>query len=362
MGNIHKTFSGIIDRDKKSVWLFPLYLISIIYSGIVHVRNILYDHDILTKKKVGVTVISVGNITLGGTGKTPTVIMLARLLKERGYSPAIVSRGYGGESRDSVNVVSDGNKVLMKPRDAGDEPVLIARSLPDIPVITGKNRYVAAKNALARFDIDLFILDDAFQHRPLFRDIDILLLDAKRPFGNGLLIPGGRLRESIGSVKRTDIIVETGTEGEGDSSLPDMIAEGFPAKPIFTGYRKPKDIMRGHSGEIFFVDYLRGKKIYAFSGIANPDNFSKTITSLGGIITETLIFPDHHVYNREDIARITEGASSSEAELILTTEKDHMKLIDFNDFLRDIFILRITMEVAPSGKFEECLLEKLASH
>lgn len=360
MRNIHTTFSRIIDRDQKSLWLLPLYLISLIYGGVVSIRNIFYDHNILIKKKAGTTVISIGNITMGGTGKTPTVIMLAQFLQERGYRPAVVSRGYGGKSGNSVNIVSDGNTVLMQPREAGDEPVLIAKALSNIPVITGKNRYVAAQYALKHFDIDLIILDDAFQHRALFRNIDILLLDADRPFGNGLLIPGGTLREPAGSVKRAGIIVATRAERKSVSFLPGMIEKDFQGKPLFTGYRKAKDVIKGLSGEILSANYIHGKKIYAFSGIARPNNFLETITSLGGIIEGTLVFSDHHAYKREDLMRITENAAKSRAEMILTTEKDFMKLVDFGDFLRDIFVLRITMELAPVGEFEKCILAKLA--
>ncbi len=360
MGTIHTIFSTIIDKDQKSIWLFPLYLIALFYGGVVSLRNILYDHDILTKKKVGVTVISIGNITVGGTGKTPTVIMLARLLQERGYRPAIVSRGYGGKSRNPVNIVADGNKVLMKPHEAGDEPVLIAQSLSHVPVITGKNRYIAAEYALKCFDIDLIILDDAFQHRALFRDVDILLLDAKRPFGNGLLIPGGGLREPTGSVKRADILIETGAGRKSAPSIPNMVEKRFPEKPFFSGCRTAQDVMKGHTGEILSCDHLKGKKIFAFSGIAQPDNFIQTITSLGGIMVGTAVFSDHHVYKGEDLMKISRAASASGAEIILTTGKDYMKLIDFADRLRDIFILQITMEVQPLGKFEECILTKLA--
>lgn len=360
MVSIHTTLSKIIDRDRKSTWLLPLYLISLIYGGIISLRNILYDHNILTQKKVSVKVISIGNITIGGTGKTPAVIMLAQILKKNGYRPAVVSRGYGGKSLNPVNIASNGDQILIKTQEAGDEPVLIARRLTSIPVITGKDRYAAARYALKNFDINLIILDDAFQHRTLFRDVDILLLDAKRPFGNGLLIPGGRLREPTGSIERADIIVATGNREENASTISRIIEERFSSKILFTGYRKTKDIMNGHSGEILSGDCLRGRKIYAFSGIAQPDNFLQTITDQGGIVTGELIFPDHHVYKKEDLKRIKEQAAASRADMILTTEKDYMKLVDFGHLLKDIFILRITMEVAQERELEKYILARLA--
>jgi len=360
MVKIHTTFSKIIDRDQKSAWFLPLYLISLIYGGIVSLRNILYDNNILTQKKVGAKVISVGNITMGGTGKTPAVIMLAQRLKENGYRPAVVSRGYGGKSLNHVNIASNGEQILIKPQEAGDEPVLIARHLANIPVITGKNRYAAARYALKNFDINLIILDDAFQHRTLFRDVDILLLDVKRPFGNGLLIPGGRLREPTGSIKRADIIVSTGIGEENVSTISRIIKERFSGKMLFTGYRKARDVMKGQTGEILSGDYLRGRKIYAFSGIAQPDNFLLTITAQGGIVTGDRVFPDHHVYKREDLKHVKEQAAASRADMILTTEKDYMKLVDFGDLLEDIFILRITMEVAQERELLKYILARLA--
>jgi tetraacyldisaccharide 4'-kinase len=360
MENIHTIFSRIIERDQKSLWLLPLYVTAFIYGGAVSLRNILYDHNILPEKKVETTVISIGNITMGGTGKTPTVITLARLLRKHGYRPAVVSRGYGGKSRNPVNIVSDGKTVLMHPREAGDEPVLIARSLPAIPVVTGRNRYVAAKHALKEFDIDLIILDDALQHRALFRNIDILLLDADRPFGNGLLIPGGMLREPTGSVKRAGIVIMTSAAEQSASSVPHIIEKDFPKKPVFTGYRKATAVMKGLSKTILSTNYLYGKRIFAFSGIARPNNFLETLTSLGGIIAGTLVFSDHHAYKREDLTNITDGAATSRAEIIVTTEKDFIKLVDFDDFLRDIFVLRITMEVTPKKAFEQCILTQLA--
>lgn len=338
----------------------PLYVISLCYAAVILLRNVLYDQGLLTQRKAGSRVISIGNITVGGTGKTPTVIMLARLLQEQGYRPAVVSRGYGGTSRTPVNIVADGRNVLMNSGEAGDEPVLIAQSLSNIPVITGKNRYAAAEYAVRHFDIDIIVLDDGFQHRALYRDIDILLLDARRPFGNGWLIPGGALREPVGSVNRADIIVKTGSDGQNDSSTADMVRQRFPEKPLFTGYRRALDIVAGDSGNILPCDYLKGKKVFAFSGIARPDNFLETIRSLGGTIAGTMMFPDHHAYSEEDLMHIAEDAEARGAQIILTTEKDSMKLVDFGDFLRDIFILRIRMEVTPLGSFNELILAKLA--
>ena len=172
-----------------------LRLLSLPYGAAVALRNHLYDRELLRTAKLPCPVVSVGNLTVGGTGKTPTVILLAALLKEHGHRPAVLSRGYGGHAKASVNVVSDGNRILLGWREAGDEPVLIAGALPGVPVLTGPKRFLTGRAAVERFGADVLILDDAFQHRSLFRDIDIVLIDAARPFGNGFLLPRGPLRE-----------------------------------------------------------------------------------------------------------------------------------------------------------------------
>jgi len=166
-----------------------------------------------------VPVISVGNLTLGGTGKTPTVVFIAELLKENGYHPAVLSRGYGGESTLGLNVVSDGREVLLPPEEAGDEPVMMARRLDGIPVLTGKSRYITGRFAIDNLGADILILDDGFQHLPLHRDLNILLCDHKNPFGNGCIFPAGELREPLGEIERADVICITRWRGEAGGDL-----------------------------------------------------------------------------------------------------------------------------------------------
>ena len=156
-------------------------------------------------------VISVGNITVGGTGKTPCVIMLAQMLQENGFKPAILSRGYGGKSINPVNIVSDGQKILLDSKTAGDEPFLIAHALKDIPVITGAKRIITGKTAIDQFRADVLICDDAMQHRQIFRDIDLVLLDSRSLSGKNYILPRGRLREPITELKRASAIVLTRT-------------------------------------------------------------------------------------------------------------------------------------------------------
>lgn len=350
--------------DRNSWWLSPLFPVSILYSGIIRLRNLFYQTGLFKVRKLGCRVISVGNITVGGTGKTPMVIMLANLLREKGYSPAILSRGYGGKQKSRINVVSDGKHILSRPDEAGDEPVLIAKSAGNIPVITGKRRYLTGQYAIEHFGADVLILDDAFQHRSVFRDIDMVLLDEKSPFGNGFVIPVGELREPVSALERADIIVKTGVRRQetGDRGQWPGISEQLADTHIFEAYRRPGDLLKASTGDSYPLTHLHGKKVCAFAGIARPDSFRETIASAGGEVAAFLSFPDHHVYTAGDLDRIRTAVSKSSAQIILTTEKDGIKLIDFPDFLRDIYLLRIEMKISPSqGQFENIILEKLTA-
>jgi len=362
----------MLRNDGNPWYLFPLYLGSILYSGVVSLRNRSYDSGLLAVKKLDCRVISVGNITVGGTGKTPMVIMLANLFKEKGYRPAILSRGYGGKGKGRVNIVSDGKNLLMNPEKAGDEPVLMAKSVRNVPVITGKNRHLTGKYAIEHFGTDVLILDDAFQHRSLFRDIDMILLDNQKPFGNGFTIPRGELREPVNALGRADIIVKTGgNSGQWSGVRGQGIGDGRQeagerrqeiGAHIFEAYRRPVALLRGKAGDVYPLDYLRGKKILAFAGIARPDSFKKTIESVGGEVVAFLSFPDHHVYTQGDLIKIKKAASQSAAEIILTTEKDGIKLIGFPDFLRDTYSLKIEMEILSSWEeFQNIIQEKLTT-
>jgi len=362
MSSLKNIISKILRNDRNSWYLFPLYSVSILYSGVVNLRNRSYDSGLFAVKKLDCRVISVGNITVGGTGKTPMVIMLANLLKEKGYRPTILSRGYGGKGKNRVNIVSDGKNLLMNPEKAGDEPVLIAKSVRNVPVITGKNRYLTGKYAIEHFGTDVLILDDAFQHRSLFRDIDMVLLDNQKPFGNGFTIPRGELREPVNALGRADIIVKTGDRRQetGDGRQRPGIRGQGPGAHIFEAYRRPVALLRVEAGDVYPLDHLRGKKVFAFAGIARPDSFKKTIGSVGGEVVAFLSFADHHVYTQGDLIKIKKAASQSSAEVILTTEKDGIKLIGFPDFLRDTYSLKIEMEISSSREeFEDTILEKL---
>jgi len=315
--------------------------------------------EVVKREKLPCKVISIGNVTVGGTGKTPTVIMLANLLKEKGYRPAVLSRGYGGNTKSPVNIVSDGLHILMGPAEAGDEPVLIAQATPGIPVLTGPKRTLTGKIAIEKLGADILLLDDAFQHRAIFRDVDIVLLNREKPFGNGFLLPRGPLREPPEALKRADLILWKDTVRDG--RYPQFQEQGIDKfLPVLSGYLRPQALVSGNTGDSMPLEHIRDKKICAVAGIGSPKAFIETIEALGGLLVSSLPFPDHHRYAADDISDIRRRSSESGAEIIITTEKDRIRLTDFPDFLKDIFVLKVQMEIFPSRElFESVILEKL---
>jgi tetraacyldisaccharide 4'-kinase len=331
-----------------------LRTLSLPYGAVVALRNRFYDRGHIRPKKLSCPVISVGNLTVGGTGKTPTVILLAALLKEHGYSPAVLSRGYGGDAEVPVNVVSDANRVCLGWREAGDEPVMIAGALPGIPVLTGPKRSLIGKAAVKCFGADVLILDDGFQHRSLFRDIDIVLMDAARPFGNGYLLPRGPLREPPQALCRAHILLRT-----GDTDREESLGEA-PALPSFRGFHRPRELVEAATGRVSPLTTLRGQKVLAFAGIGSPESFRRSLTALGAEVVCFRAFPDHHPYGRSDIDALRLRAADSGASRIVTTEKDCVRLTDFPDFLAEISLLRVGMEIASDELFAELIFSRLA--
>jgi tetraacyldisaccharide 4'-kinase len=361
----------MIERIFRKIWYdgseypaltIPMLLMapfSLLYGRIVAARNRRFDLGVVKPARLPCRVVSIGNLTVGGTGKTPMVIHLARTLRDRGYRPVVLSRGYGGTSKNPVNVVSKGAELLLNQYEAGDEPVLIAKSATGIPVVTGPRRTLTGDWAINNLNADVLILDDGFQHRQLARDIDIVLLNAASPFGNGNLLPGGPLREPPSALKRADIIIATGTYDDVMAPGPIVLPDGVHA-PVFKCYYQPRNLLHGNPETAFPPELLRGKKICAFAGIGNPTVFEKTLRSLGADVSVFIPFPDHHRYRAPDISLIGDKARQCGAQMIVTTEKDMIKLDAFDVFPGDIYALRIEMEFL-SGRedFEKLLLDKL---
>jgi tetraacyldisaccharide 4'-kinase len=349
--------------DTDASLLNPLTLIlsflSLFYRSVVNLKNRMYDRGIFKQTKLPCKVISIGNITVGGTGKTPTVIMLANSLKEKGYRPAVLSRGYGGKAKSTVNVVSDGSKILMGQIEAGDEPILIAKAAEGIPVLTGPERIRTGRFAIENLKANVLILDDAFQHRRIFRDVDIVILNRELPFGNGFLLPRGPLREPTGALNRAHFVIWR--DSARDGRYPKYQEQGIGwFLPVLSVYLRPKDIIRAGTGEVYSLEFIKGKRVCAFAGIASPEAFSRTVESLGWAVTCFIDFPDHYHYTEADILYIQRRCIDSSSDVIITTEKDGIRLTDFPDFLKDVFLLRVEMEMLPSREeFEALIFERL---
>jgi tetraacyldisaccharide 4'-kinase len=358
---VRRLWYGQRHTIREKMLLLPLALLSLPYRFVVFLRRLLFDRGFFKQHKTAVAVISVGNLTVGGTGKTPMVIMLAQRLQAKGFRPAVLSRGYGSKATSPVNIVSDGKRVLMDSAEAGDEPVLIARAAKGVPVLTGAERILTAAAAVERLGADVLILDDGFQHRRIARNIDIVLLDSANPCGNGFLFPAGPLREPLNALKRADMLVMTDSfddAGQMPRSMPGIP----PEMPLFRATRKFQGLRRGITDQPVPLDHLRGARVFAFSGIGTPDSFRQTLARIGADVVRFLSFPDHHCYDMEDLARIQNESASAEASVIVTTEKDGVHLEAFPLFLEKVLLLEIAMEIVSDAElFEQSILKELKS-
>lgn len=320
-------WSGIHEKRTISPATLPLALLSYLYGLGVRLR--LAAYQIRKGRSLPGFVVSIGNLTAGGTGKTPAACMLAEWARDEGYRVAVLSRGYGGWYKGKVLQVSDGNHIKAGPFEAGDEPYLMAKKLEGIPVIISAKRYLAGLFAHKNFRTNFFILDDGFQHLALKRDLDLVLVDAANPFGNGYLLPRGPLREPVTQLKRADafIITRSTPDGAGDELIGDL-KNRFPSKPIFKSDHLPERIIVPSRGSVHNVDLINGKGIMGFAGIARPDVFIKTLTELGAELVFFKAFRDHHPYRRREIQELVTERRRLKADYLLTTEKDWVRIED----------------------------------
>ncbi len=345
-------------RKEKSlgerILLLPLYLLSLLYGWAVRARALFYSLTLLKTKTLPCPVISVGNITVGGTGKTPLVMTLAKGLLDRGISVAILSRGYKGTTTIEP-VVSDGKSIFLSPEASGDEPYLIAQVCKGVPVLIGKDRFATGRVALQRFRTKGLLLDDGYQHLPLHRDLDILLIDSHIGFGDHHLLPRGILREPLSHLRRAHLFLLTKVDDlETSQPLEKQIHDIHPQAQVFHSHYQPVRLA-GPQGEEETPDSLKGKKILALSGIANPNSFSSLLRTCGAEIMGEVIFPDHHLYLPRDLSSIEE--KSKGVDWIVTTEKDMLKLRRLGIDHLPIRSLQIEMKIWE----EEALFQRVGS-
>jgi tetraacyldisaccharide 4'-kinase len=293
-------------------------------------------------KRLPCRVISVGNLTLGGTGKTPMVEAVATLLRQHDTRVAVLSRGYGGTRREAITVVSDGMSCLVPPDVAGDEPVLLAGHLTGIPVLVAQDRFAAGKLAVERFHAEVVVLDDGFQHVQLARDLNILLLDASRPFGNGRVFPRGELREQPTALARADVIVLTRWELSMPAALSNLSSR---LPPIFRSRHEPYAARLLHAARVQPLATLIGRRLVAFCGIGMPGDFHQMLQRLGAVIVAFRPFPDHHPYTHQELEDLSCMARQLGAEGLVTTEKDGVRLQGLRPCERPVWIVHIECQI-----------------
>ncbi|MCE2401627.1 tetraacyldisaccharide 4'-kinase [Candidatus Poribacteria bacterium] len=339
------------------VLLMPL---SWLYGSIVWIRNYCFTSGIFKQKQLPCSVISVGNIVVGGTGKTPAVAAIAKLLENKGFQVAILLRGYKRRSSEEIMVVSDDKNRLCSREECGDEADMLTRQLPNVPIVVGKQRYLTGEAAIDRFKSDVLILDDGFQHRQLARDVDILTIDATQPYGTGALLPIGTLREPITAIERADIILLTRTDAI-DTQIADLKAELnqlAPNKPILESKHQPTSLYWLNCPDkhaTIPIKNLTGKRLLAVCGIGNPDAFVATLEAYNPEAVELFAFPDHHAYTESDLQQIEHQMQQYEAEWVVTTQKDEQKLASLSTEL-PIVVLAIELVIKDG---EEDLMKAL---
>jgi tetraacyldisaccharide 4'-kinase len=288
-----------------------LLLASIPYSLVTHLRNQLYDSGWLSSHRTAVPVVSVGNLTLGGTGKTPCVEYVAGFYRQFGRRVAILSRGYGAAG------------------GRNDEALVLEENLPDVPHLQGPDRAALAEVAVEELESEVLVLDDGFQHRRLARDLDVVLLDATQPWGHGRLFPRGLLRESKKSLRRAGAVVLTRRDQVGAAELDALrrsVARLAPDVPVAETTHGPVELVNA-SRETAVLEVLKGRPVAAFCGLGNPEAFRHTLQSLGARVADFQTFPDHHAYNRTDVEDLHRWARQQATDCVMvTTQKDLVKL------------------------------------
>ena len=324
----------------------PLTALSWLYSAGLAAFLATYRIGLRKQKRIATPVVSVGNLTLGGTGKTPIVRWLCESFLQEGVKPCVVSYGYGGSACGSPTVVSDGKSVYLGADEAGDEPTMLARLLPGIPVVIGKRRYDAAQLAEEKYSPTLIVLDDGFQHWQLHRNLDIVVIDARRPFGNRRTIPAGPLREPVSAIKRAGLVVLTHSSEITDDVLRELENEVRKIAPEVEVYRarNADSAMREMTTGERISSRPHDERVCAVSSIGEPWGFERSVVKTGLPIACAVRYPDHHRYSSSDTDDITRVARDCGASAIVTTEKDAVRWHDAADGL-PVVVLDTRVEI-----------------
>jgi len=358
MAAIERYYREVAEGKRRGVpellLLVLLYPFSLLYGLILRLRAYGYATGMMRSFRLPVPVISVGNLTVGGTGKTPTVAMLARRLIDRGMRVVVLSRGYGGSSVATACVVSDGTRLLLSAEEAGDEPYLLASSIPGLIVVIGADRHQAGLFAIERFAPDVVLLDDGFQHLRLKRDLDILLLDCRHPFGNGLSLPAGLLREPRSAASRCDLVIHTRCS-QNEAIHP------IAGKPSCRASHRLIGAAPLDGCAVVPFSSLRGKRGVAFAGIADPEAFFSGLREEGLSIAATLPLSDHCRYGEGEVEAICRLREDAGADFLITTAKDGTKLVPRLERLGTVYVALlelVLLDPEPLDAALEKLLQK----
>jgi tetraacyldisaccharide 4'-kinase len=360
-------------RDKRAaIARIVLFLFSKVFLLAVEIRRFLYDARIIRDYTIGVQVIAIGNLTVGGTGKTPVVEKFARELQNQGRTVAILSRGYRSkptpllqrlwnkalfrEDRTPPRVVSDGKSLLLDSETAGDEPYMLASNLTDVIVLVDKDRVKSGRYAIEKFGCDTLLLDDGFQYwRLAGRRRDIVLIDCQEPFGNERLLPRGTLREPPSHLARASTIFITKSDGN-TGGLRRRIAKLNPTAKIVECVHDPLYFEDVFTGERHGLELLKSKKVATLSGIAQPESFERSLTRLGAELVYSKRFADHHRFTQQEVINAVNRSKKRQASAIITTQKDAVRFpkIDRRDL--PIYFMRVEIKIIKGAKdFNDCV-------
>ena len=355
--------------------------LAVVYSSVVSFRLMLYRERFIHDHHLGVPVVSVGNLTVGGTGKTPVVELLSKSLRDKGRRVCILSRGYKSKRQRKApllkrlgaklglvekpeeippRIVSDGEKVLLDSHDAGDEPFMLARNCPGVPVVVDKNRVKAGAHAIKHLGADVLVLDDGLQYLKLKHRHDIVLIDKTAPFGsNGHMLPHGTLREPPRSLRRASYIFITKSDGESDD-LVKQIRRYNKAAEIIECRHRPMHFEEIQTGEKMPLEEMRGKFVGALSGIAVPESFEHGLRRLGARIEITSRFPDHHRFHGPEIIQFIERCTRRDVHCMVTTEKDFVRFPKLPKLDIPFYFMRVEIEIVKGREVFEKLVRLIA--
>jgi tetraacyldisaccharide 4'-kinase len=332
-----------------------LRTVSFLYGLGVRFRLLLYRKGVFPTRRLPLKVISIGNLTVGGTGKTPHAALLARYLQEKGIKTAVLSRGYRGSRMKAGAVISDGQSLLGTLEEGGEEPFWLAQKLSGIPVVIGKDRYRSGLLCQERWQTEWVVLDDGFQHLGLKREINILLWPSYLSFHSGRLLPSGLLREPIEEMRRADTILVTHAEELAPSRMEEIAKEirsRVPGAPVFFSVHKPLVLWRYPRGEEIGFGELINHSVVAFCGLAYPESLRLSLKQLQADPVRLVEFPDHHFYRDKDKRDLETLCRSSKIDIMVTTEKDALKLGPWNPTDIRILVLKIDVEIRDPAFWE----------